>query len=135
MSNLIDSHLIGQSIKALRLKNHLTQDGLAYDIGYSTRNLRRIETDGTTSIEVVNTFAEYFKVSAIDILNGCFFVFFRNTTDNSLYGFYSIRDILISIILSSTIHGASTYLKMISLVPLLIFSNQGFLFLLSHLLV
>lgn len=72
MSNLIDSHLIGQSIKALRLKNHLTQDGLAYDIGYSTRNLRRIETDGTTSIEVVNTFAEYFNVSALDILNGCF---------------------------------------------------------------
>ena len=77
MSNLIDSHLIGQSIKALRLKNHLTQDGLAYDIGYSTRNLRRIETDGTTSIEVVNTFAEYFNVSALDILNGCF-LFIKN---------------------------------------------------------
>lgn len=72
MSKLIDSHLIGQSIKALRLMNHLTQDDLADAIGYSTRNLRRIETDGTTSIEVVNAFAECFGVSALDILNGCF---------------------------------------------------------------
>lgn len=72
MSNLIDSRLIGKSIKALRLAAHLTQDVLADDIGYSTRNLRRIETDGTTSIDVINTFADYFNVSAIDILNGCF---------------------------------------------------------------
>ena len=73
MSVLIDSHLIGQSIKALRLKKHLTQDALADDIGYSTRNLRRIETEGTVNIDVVNTFAEYFGVSALDILDGCSF--------------------------------------------------------------
>ena len=74
-NNIIDARLIGQSIKSLRLKNHLTQDGLAYNIGYSVRNLRRIETSGTTRIDVVNTFAKYFNVSAIDILNGCFFCF------------------------------------------------------------
>ena len=74
MSKLIDSHLIGQSIKCLRLKNHLTQGDLADHIGYSVRNLRRIETDGTSNIDVVNTFADYFNVSALDILNGCFFV-------------------------------------------------------------
>ena len=74
MSTLIDTCLIGQSIKALRLKSHLTQDDLAEKIGYSTRNLRRIETDGTSNIEVINMFAEYFDVSAMDILNGCFFI-------------------------------------------------------------
>ena len=66
----IDSTLIGKTIKALRLRNHLTQDDLADNMGYSTRNLRRIETHGTTNTEVVNQFAEYFNVSAWDILNG-----------------------------------------------------------------
>lgn len=72
MSKLIDSRLVGQSIKTLRLKNHLTQDELANNIGYSVRNIRRIETDGPSSIDVVNAFAEYYNVSALDILNGCF---------------------------------------------------------------
>ena len=75
MSKIIDSHLIGQTIRTLRLNAHLTQSELAEDIGYSTRNLRRIETDGTTSIDVVNTFAKYFGVSAMDILDGCSFLF------------------------------------------------------------
>ena len=72
MSTKIDSRLIGKSIKHLRAEHHLTQEGLADAIGYSVRNLRRIENDGTGSIDVVNTFAEYFEVSALDILNGCF---------------------------------------------------------------
>ena len=72
MSKLIDSHMIGKSIKQLRLSKNWTQDYLANTIGYSVRNLRRIENDGTSSIDVINTFAELFEVSAIDILNGCF---------------------------------------------------------------
>ena len=72
MSTLIDSHLIGQSIKTLRLSRHWTQEQLADIVGYSVRNLRRIENDGTGSIDVVNTFAGIFEVSALDILNGCF---------------------------------------------------------------
>ena len=72
VSTTIDSRLIGKSIKHLRAEHHLTQERLADAIGYSVRNLRRIENDGTGSIDVVNTFAEYFKVSALDILNGCF---------------------------------------------------------------
>ena len=75
MSKLIDSRLIGQSIKSLRLSKNWTQDYLADVVGYSVRNLRRIENDGTGSIDVVNTFAELFGVSALDILNGCFLVF------------------------------------------------------------
>ena len=73
MSKLIDSRLIGKSIKNLRLSHNLTQEGLADIIGYSVRNLRRIENNGTGSIDVVNTFADIFEVSALDILNGCFF--------------------------------------------------------------
>ncbi len=75
-NNQIDSRLIGQAIKALRVRSNLTQSELAEDIGYSIRNLRRIETGGTTSIEVVNTFAEYFDVPALDILNGCLLFYY-----------------------------------------------------------
>ena len=77
MSKLtINSHLVGQTIKTLRLSRHWTQDYLADIIGYSVRNLRRIENDGTGSIDVVNTFAELFGVSAIDILSGDVFFYF-----------------------------------------------------------
>ena len=76
MSKLtINSHLVGQTIKTLRLSRHWTQDYLADIIGYSVRNLRRIENDGTGSIDVVNTFAELFGVSAIDILSGDVFFY------------------------------------------------------------
>lgn len=75
MSTLIDSRLVGQSIKHLRLSKNWTQDRLAAAVGYSVRNLRRIENDGTTSIDVVNTFADIFEVSALDILSGDVFYF------------------------------------------------------------
>ncbi len=73
---LIDARVVGLSIKALRLANHLTQEELANRVGYSVRNLRRIENDGTVNIDTVNYFAEIFDVSALDILNGCFFITF-----------------------------------------------------------
>ena len=96
MSKTIDARLIGFSIKTLRLKNHLTQSDLADRIGYSTRNLRRIETDGTTSIDVVNTFAEYFNVSALDILNGCFLLLL-----NIKKGISGLRHTTLTLICSS----------------------------------
>ena len=68
MSKTINARLIGRTIKQLRLSKHWTQDYLAESIGYSVRNLRRIENEGTSSIDVVNLFAEIFNVSAIDIL-------------------------------------------------------------------
>lgn len=82
--NLIDSRKIGSSIKALRLANHLTQEELASRVGYSVRNLRRIENLGTGSIDIVNYFAETFKVSALDILNGCF-LFIKNLLRNTYW--------------------------------------------------
>ena len=76
MSVLIDSRLIGQTIRALRQKSRLTQSDLADAIGYSVRNIRRIETDGTMNLDIVNVFASYFNVSAMDILNGCLLFYF-----------------------------------------------------------
>ena len=76
MSKLIEPSLIGQTIKQLRLSRNWTQDYLADIVGYSVRNLRRIENNGTGSIDIVNTFAELFGVSAIDILNGVSFLFY-----------------------------------------------------------
>ena len=76
MSKKIETRLIGQTIKQLRLSRNWTQSYLADTIGYSVRNIRRIENDGTTSIDVVNTFAELFGVAAIDILNGDVFCLF-----------------------------------------------------------
>ena len=73
MSKLINSLLIGKSIKSLRVANNLTQSDLADLVGYSVRNIRRIENEGTTSIDVVNTFADIFEISALDILEGCFY--------------------------------------------------------------
>ena len=93
MSELvIDSRLIGQAIKHLRLSRNWTQDYLADRVGYSVRNLRRIENDGTGSIDVVNTFAELFEVSALDILNGCliFLIFFIKKEWNYFHFFTSV---------------------------------------------
>ena len=77
MSYKLDSRVIGQTIKSLRLSRNWTQDHLADIVGYSVRNLRRIENDGTSSIDIVNTFAEVFKVSAIDILSGGCLLFYK----------------------------------------------------------
>ena len=75
MSKTIDSRLIGRSIKHLRQARNWTQEKLADVVGYDVRTIRRIETNGTERIDVVNTFAGIFEISAIDILNGDVFYF------------------------------------------------------------
>ena len=89
MSKRIDLHLIGKSIKSLRQSRSWTQEYLAETVGYSVRNLRRIENDGTGSIDVVNTFADIFGVSALDILNGCFLFINKKHWRSSPYNTYS----------------------------------------------
>lgn len=69
MGKTINSRLVGENIRHFRLSKDWTQDYLAEKAGYSTRGLRRIETDGTDSIDVVNRFAEVFDVPALDILS------------------------------------------------------------------
>lgn len=80
MSKQIETRLIGQTIKQLRLSRNWTQEYLADRSFYSVRNIRRIENYGTERIDIVNTFAELFGVSAIDILNGDVFLFPRLLT-------------------------------------------------------
>ena len=75
MSTTINQRSIGKSIKSLRQLNNWTQEQLAEKSFYSVRNIRRIENEGTTSIDIVNTFAEVFGVSALDILDGDVFLF------------------------------------------------------------
>ena len=90
MSKLIDSRLIGNAIKHLRVSRNWTQEHLAATVGYSVRNLRRIENDGTSSIDVVNTFADIFEVSALDILNGDVFLFLLSDHKNINLIYHSI---------------------------------------------
>ena len=75
MSKQIETRLIGQTIKQLRLSRNWTQEYLADRSFYSVRNIRRIENYGTERIDIINAFAELFGVSAIDILNGDVFSF------------------------------------------------------------
>ena len=90
MRKLIDSQMIGKTIKSLRIANNLTQSELADLVCYSVRNIRRIENEGTTSIDVVNTFADIFEVSALDILEGCFyFAKIKKHWRSSPYNVYS----------------------------------------------
>lgn len=89
MRRLIDSQMIGQTIKSLRKAKNLTQEELAEIVGYSVRNIRRIENYGTTSIDVVNTFADVFEISAIDILEGCFYFAQKKHWRPSPYNVYS----------------------------------------------
>ena len=89
MSTLIEASLIGQSIKQLRLSRNWTQEYLADHSFYSVRNIRRIENEGTKSIDVVNTFAELFGVSALDILDGDVFCLIKKHWRPSSYNTYS----------------------------------------------
>ena len=69
MQKTIDSLRIGKNIKDLRLANHMTQIELGELLGYSERQIRRLETNGTYDICVVNLIATTFNVSALNILS------------------------------------------------------------------
>ena len=69
MQKTIDSSRIGKNIKGLRLANHMTQIELGELLGYSERQIRRLETNGTYDIGVVNLIALTFNVSALNILS------------------------------------------------------------------
>ncbi|MCR5490987.1 MAG: helix-turn-helix domain-containing protein [Bacilli bacterium] len=68
MNKLIRTEAIANNIRKLRLGRHLSQVELGDLLGYSMRQIRRLETNGTTSIEVVNRIAIALGVSAKDIL-------------------------------------------------------------------
>ena len=68
MNKTIDSKRIARGIKNVRLENNLTQIEMADVLGYSERQIRRLETDGTYNLEVINLIAKTFNVSIMDIL-------------------------------------------------------------------
>ena len=75
MNKTIDSKGIARSIKNVRLENNLTQIEMADVLGYSERQIRRLETDGTYNLEVLNLIALTFNVSIISSS----FNFIKNT--------------------------------------------------------
>jgi transcriptional regulator with XRE-family HTH domain len=74
MEMTIKTSQIAENIKAIRTKFNLTQIEMAEVLGYSERQVRRLETDGTYNLEVINLIAKTFNVSVKDILfeNGMF---------------------------------------------------------------
>ena len=68
MNMTIDALNIARNIKNVRLTNNLTQIEMADTLGYSERQIRRLETDGTYNLEVLNLIAITFGVSVKDIL-------------------------------------------------------------------
>ena len=69
MNKTIDSKGIARSIKEIRLSNQLTQIEMAECLGYSERQIRRLETDGTFNLDVLNLIAITFDISVLDILS------------------------------------------------------------------
>lgn len=72
MNMTVKLSIIADNIRKVRLDNQLTQIEMAEILGYSERTIRRLETNGTNDINVINLIATAFKVSAQSILFGCF---------------------------------------------------------------
>lgn len=72
MNMTVELNIIAESIHKLRIDNKLTQIEMADVLGYSERTIRRLETNGTNDINVINLIATVFKVSAQSIFFGCF---------------------------------------------------------------
>ena len=68
MNELITTQTIARNIRRLRAERRLSQAELGDILGYSVRQIRRLETDGTCSLEVVNRIASAFEVSTLSIL-------------------------------------------------------------------
>ena len=70
MEKTIDSLKIAGNIKRLRLLNFMTQEDMANILGYSERQIRRLETVGTYNLYIISLIAETFNVEITDILFG-----------------------------------------------------------------
>ena len=70
MEKTIDSLKIAKNIKRIRLINFMTQEDMANILGYSERQVRRLETVGTYNLYIISLIAETFNVEIIDILFG-----------------------------------------------------------------
>lgn len=68
MNGYIDSYGIAKKIKNARVKKGLTQLEMGELLGYSERQVRRLETEGTLNLGVINLIANAFEISLKSIL-------------------------------------------------------------------
>lgn len=68
MNGYIDSYGIAKKIKNARVKKGLTQLEMGELLGYSERQVRRLETEGTLNLGVINLIATAFEISLKSIL-------------------------------------------------------------------
>ena len=68
MFERIDSKIIAKNIKCLRIGANLTQEQMAEQLGYSLRQYRRLESNGTYTLGRLNLIAYTFNVSVWGIL-------------------------------------------------------------------
>ena len=68
MSRTIDSFRIAENIKEIRLINNLTQIEMAEKLGYSERTIRRLESNGTYDIGVINLIAKQNNINVQSVL-------------------------------------------------------------------
>lgn len=68
MNGDIDSYGIAKKIKNARVKKGLTQLEMGELLGYSERQVRRLETEGTLNLGVINLIANAFEISLKSIL-------------------------------------------------------------------
>ena len=68
MNKTIEAKTIAKNIKNFRLSQKLTQIEMGETLGYSERQIRRLETEGTYSLDVLNLIASIFDVSVMDFL-------------------------------------------------------------------
>lgn len=68
MEMTIKTSQIAENIRKIRLMFNLTQLEMADKLGYSERQIRRLESNGTSNLEVVNLISTTFNISAWDIL-------------------------------------------------------------------
>ena len=68
MEMTIKTSQIAENIKAIRVKFNLTQMEMGDKLGYSERQIRRLESNGTSNLDVINLISITFNISAWDIL-------------------------------------------------------------------
>ncbi|MDD4211890.1 MAG: helix-turn-helix transcriptional regulator [Bacilli bacterium] len=68
MNQIVEIRTIALNIKNLRLSRNMTQFDMGDLLGYSDRQIRRLEKEGTMNIEVVNLIAKVFNIPVESIL-------------------------------------------------------------------
>ena len=90
MEMTIKTSQIAENIKAIRVMFNLTQVEMADKLGYSERQIRRLESSGTSNLEVINLISTTFNISAWDILVSrmSWFVFIGNFLETIMVSFF-----------------------------------------------